>query len=65
MPDMKQKIAEANKAAAACLTDNDPWWVDVLPAGEVVEGLEDNMILHSGPRHGHAAQARHGQRDAF
>lgn len=39
MPDMKQKIAEANKAAAACLTDNDPWWVDVLPAGEVVEGL--------------------------
>lgn len=49
MPDMKQKIAEANKAAAACLTDNDPWWVDVLPAGEVVEGLEDHMILHSGP----------------
>ena len=47
MPDMKQKIAEANKAAAACLTDNDPWWVDVLPAGEVVEGLEDHMILHS------------------
>ena len=49
MPDMKQKIVEANKAAAACLTDNDPWWVDVLPAGEVVEGLEDHMILHSGP----------------
>ena len=49
MPDMKHKIAEANKAAAACLTDNDPWWVDVLPAGEVVEGLEDHMILHSGP----------------
>ena len=50
MPDMKQKIAEANKAAAACLTDNDPWWVDVLPAGEVVEGLEDHMILKAGRR---------------
>lgn len=47
--DIKQKIAEANKTAVACLTDNDPWWVDVRPAGEVVEGLEDHMILHSGP----------------
>jgi len=47
--DIKQKIAEANKAAAACLTDNDPWWMDIRPAGECIEGLEDHMILHSGP----------------
>lgn len=47
--DVKQKIAQANQQAAACLTDNDPVWVDVRPAGECVEGLEDHMILHSGP----------------
>ena len=47
--DVKQLIAEANRRAAACLTDNDPYWVDIKPAGECVEGLEDHMILHSGP----------------
>ena len=47
--DVKQKIAQANQQAAACLTDNDPVWVEVRPAGECVEGLEDHMILHSGP----------------
>ena len=47
--DVKQLIAEANQRAAACLTDNDPYWVDIRPAGECVEGLEDHMILHSGP----------------
>ena len=47
--DVKQKIAEANKAALACLTDNDPHWIDIRPAGEAVIGLEDHMILHSGP----------------
>ncbi len=47
--DVKQLIAEANQKAAACLTDNDPFWVDIKPAGECVEGLEDYMILHSGP----------------
>lgn len=47
--DIKQLIAQANEKAAACLTDNDPYWVDIKPAGECVEGLEDHMILHSGP----------------
>lgn len=47
--DIKQKIAEANQRAARCLTENDPYWVDIRPAGECVEGLEDHMILHSGP----------------
>ena len=47
--DVKQRIAEANRQAAACMTENDPYWVDIRPAGECVEGLEDHMILHSGP----------------
>ena len=47
--DMKQMIAKANQQAGQCLTDNDPYWVDIRPAGECVEGLEDHMILHSGP----------------
>ncbi len=47
--DIREKIAKANEQAAACLTDNNPVWVDILPAGECVEGLEDHMILHSGP----------------
>lgn len=47
--DIKQMIAEANQKAAACLTDNNPYWVDIKPAGECVEGLKDHMILHSGP----------------
>ena len=47
--DVKQQIAQANQEAARCLTQNDPYWVDIRPAGECVEGLEDHMILHSGP----------------
>lgn len=47
--DVKQRIAEANRQAASCITENDPYWVDIRPAGECVEGLEDHMILHSGP----------------
>ena len=47
--DIKQRISEANARAAACLTEADPVWVDIRPAGECVEGLEDHMILHSGP----------------
>lgn len=47
--DIKQRIAQANEQTAACLTDNDPWWTDIRPAGECVEGLKDHMILHSGP----------------
>jgi hypothetical protein len=47
--DIKERIAQANAQAAACLTENDPIWVDIQPAGECVAGLEDHMILHSGP----------------
>lgn len=47
--DIKEKIRLANEQAAACLTENDPYWMDIRPAGECVDGLEDHMILHSGP----------------
>ncbi|MEG2604408.1 MAG: DUF1116 domain-containing protein, partial [Clostridia bacterium] len=47
--DIKEKIAAANHQAAACLTENDPYWTDIRPAGECVANLKDHMILHSGP----------------
>ena len=47
--DIREKIAAANEKAVQCIIDSDPVWVDILPAGEVVDGLEDHMILHSGP----------------
>jgi hypothetical protein len=47
--DIKQRIQEANLQAIACITDADPYWEDIKPAGECVQGLEDHMILHSGP----------------
>ena len=46
---IKERIAAANEKAVGELINADPVWVDILPAGQVVEGLEENMILHSGP----------------
>ncbi len=46
---IQEKIKEANERAVHCIIDSDPVWVDVLPAGECIDGLEDHMILHSGP----------------
>lgn len=47
--DIREKINAANERAVKCIIDSDPVWVDILPAGEVIDGLEDYMILHSGP----------------
>ena len=44
-----EKIDEANEAAADMIIQADPAWVDVKPAGEVVEGLDDYVVTHSGP----------------
>ena len=46
---VKEKISAANEQAVSRIVNSDPVWVDILPAGEVIEGLEDHMILHSGP----------------
>jgi hypothetical protein len=46
---IKQKIEEANQIAVQRMIDADPVLVDIAPAIEVIPGLEDKMVLHSGP----------------
>ncbi len=46
---LRAKIAKANQDAADMLIHADPVWVDILPAGEVVKGLGDYTVTHSGP----------------
>jgi hypothetical protein len=47
--DIKQRIELANKEAAQRLVQGEPVLVDIAPAGEVIPGMQDEMILHSGP----------------
>jgi hypothetical protein len=47
--DIKQKITQANQLAVQKMIDGDPWLVDVAPAGEVMSGMEGQLITHSGP----------------
>lgn len=47
--DIKEKIAKANEQAVSNIINSDPYWIDIRPAVEVVEGLTDRMITHSGP----------------
>lgn len=47
--DIKQRIEAANLEAVKRMNAGDPVLVDVAPAGQVIPGLEDKMILHSGP----------------
>jgi hypothetical protein len=47
--DIKQKIELANKEVAQRLIQGEPVLVDIAPAGEVIPGMQDRMILHSGP----------------
>lgn len=47
--DIKEKIEAANSEVVRRLVAGEPVLVDIAPAGEVVPGLEDRMILHSGP----------------
>ncbi len=47
--DIKQEIEGANAEFLHRLSLGDPVLVDVVPAGDVVPGLKDRMILHSGP----------------
>ena len=41
-------IEEANEEALRRILAGDPFWVDVQPAGKVIEGLGDNVLLHAG-----------------
>lgn len=47
--DLKAKIAAANAETARRIMAADPVLLDLVPAGEVIPGLTDRMILHSGP----------------
>ena len=47
--DIKRKIEKANQEATQKMIQGDPVLVDIAPAGEVIPGMQDKMILHSGP----------------
>ena len=47
--DIKARIEAANAEATRRMTSADPVLIDVAPAGQVVPGLQDRMVLHSGP----------------
>ena len=46
---MTERVEAANALAVERMLAADPVLVDVRPAGEVIDGLEDRMILHAGP----------------
>jgi hypothetical protein len=47
--DIKQRINAANEEAVRRIIAADPVLVNVAPAAEVIPGLRDKMLLHSGP----------------
>jgi hypothetical protein len=49
MDEIKQRIEAANTEAVRRMNEADPVLVDIAPAGEVIPGLKDRMVLHSGP----------------
>lgn len=46
---VREKIAAANEEAVRRINAAEPVLVDIAPAGEVIPGLTDRMVLHSGP----------------
>ncbi len=46
---LKEKIEAANAETLRRITAADPVLVDVAPAAEVIPGMRDRLILHSGP----------------
>jgi hypothetical protein len=47
--DIKRKIEKANEEVAKRLIQGEPVLVDIAPAREVIPGMQERMILHSGP----------------
>jgi hypothetical protein len=43
------KVADANAKALELLLDADPCWVGIKRVRDVVPGVTDNMVMHSGP----------------
>lgn len=46
---LRAKVLEATRKSAESIIKSKPFWVDILPAIECVDGLTDHMIIHSGP----------------
>jgi hypothetical protein len=46
---LKERINRANDEALRRIVSADPVLVDVAPASEVIPGMRDRLILHSGP----------------
>jgi hypothetical protein len=46
---IKERIEAANAEAARRIISADPVLVDVAPASEVIPGMRDRLVLHSGP----------------
>ena len=46
---LKDRINAANEEVLRRIVAADPVLVDVAPAYEVIPGLTDRMVLHSGP----------------
>ena len=43
------RIEEANRQALERMAEGEPVLVDVMPAGEAIEGLDEFVVLHAGP----------------
>jgi hypothetical protein len=49
MADIRKMIEQANQQALEVLLAGQPVWIDVQPALQVVPGMTENMVMHSGP----------------
>ena len=47
--DIKQKIEQANTEAVKRIIAGELVLVDIAPAGDVIPGMQDKMVTHSGP----------------
>lgn len=47
--DNRSKIKKANAEAIERMLSGDPVWIDVVPAGQIIDGLKEHLILHAGP----------------
>ena len=46
---IKERIKEANKQAAKRLVEAEPFLIGTAPAGEVIPGMKEKMLLHAAP----------------
>lgn len=47
--ELKDKIDEANQKVIEIFKHTDPYWIGMKPAKECIPGVEEGMIIHSGP----------------